>query len=73
MRMRELYQEQPGGGVVGFFGVGEVEGGEEVVEFFVVFGGDLDAGEDAAVVGSVVAVVEEADVSVGGELVEEAH
>lgn len=36
-------QEQPGGGVLGLFGVGEVEGGEELVEGFVVLGGDLDA------------------------------
>jgi len=55
--LRSQLQKRPIRRVGGFFGVGIAEVGEVLGEGSAGVGGNLDAGEDAAVVGAVVAIV----------------
>ena len=57
---------------MGFVLIAVTEAFEEVFKCFIVSGRDVDADEDAAVVGAVVAVVEEGNVPAALHMVEEA-
>ena len=65
-------KEQAVCGVLGFVLIAVTEAFEEVFKCFIVGGRDVDADEDAAVVGAVVAVMEEGDVPAALHMVEEA-
>ena len=65
-------KEQAVCGVLGFVLIAVTEAFEEVFEGLIVAGRDVDADEDAAVVGAVVAVVEEGNVPAALHVVEEA-
>ena len=65
-------KEQAVCGVLGFVLIAVTEAFEEVFKCFIVGGRDVDADENAAVVGAVVAVVEEGNVPAALHMVEEA-